>query len=107
MNEILFLGATSALTGVTIMGMEMRRAMLDGIVQGYVTLQPLMQIPRLRNVDGRPITVRQRFGINVNTGQRAESCVQWIDREWILLAGLSGPIVGGGRGAIRMRVATE
>ena len=87
--------------------MEMRRAIQDGILHGHVSLQPLMQVPRLRNVDGRPIAIRQLAGINVNPGQRAEGGVQRKDRERIFFAGLPGPIVGGGRGLVRVGVATE
>lgn len=107
MDEILFLRAARPRARGAIMGMEMRRAIHDGILQSHVALQPLMQVTRLRNVNGRPIAIRQRPGINVNPRQRTKGGVQWIDREGILLAGLSGPIVGQGRGAIRFRRATE
>jgi len=106
-NEILFLRAASALPRTTIMGMQMRRAIRHGILQGHVTLKPLVEIPRLGNVDGRPIPVRQLFGINVNAGQRSKGCGKRMNLELIRLAGLPGPIVGGGRCTIRRCVATE
>lgn len=56
-NEIPFLRATGTLPRGTIMGMDMRRAIGNGVRQFHMTLQPLMQIPGLRNVDRRPITV--------------------------------------------------
>ena len=106
-NEILFLRTARTLSRVAIVGMKMRRAIRNGILEVNVSLKPLMQVPRLRNVDGRPVAVGQLFGIDVNTGQRAESRVQRIDREGILCAGLTGPIEGGRQCVARMRVATE
>jgi hypothetical protein len=106
-NEILFLRASSPLARVTIVGMEMRRAGRQGILQLQMTLQPLMQIPSLRNVDGNPVAVLGLFGINVKAGQGFESSANGIDCVLILPAGLSGPVARGGRCAIRMRVTTE
>jgi hypothetical protein len=51
MDEILFLRATRPLARSAIMGMEMRRPIHDGILRGHVSLQPLMEVPRLRNVN--------------------------------------------------------
>ena len=106
MDEVLFLRAASAWTGIAIMSMEMRRAVRDGVLQFQVTLQPLVQIPGLRNVNGNPITVRQQFGVNVNARQRSEGSVQGMNVEAIFFAGLPGPIVRVGR-ASRMGVTTE
>ncbi len=66
MDEILFLRAARPLAGGAKMCMEMRRPIHDGILQRHVSLQPLMQVPRLRNVNRRPIAIRQLPGINVN-----------------------------------------
>jgi len=106
-DEILFLRAARPWARSAIMGMKMRRPIHNGILQGHMSLQPLMQVPCLCNVDGRPITIRQFASINVNPGQGTEGSVQRINREGILLAALPGPIVGRGRGGIRVRVATE
>ena len=106
-NEILFLRTARTLSRVTVVGMEMRRAIRYGILERNVSLKPLMQVPRLRNVDGRPIAFGQLFGIDVNTGQRAEGGVQRMDPEGVLRPGLTWPIVSGGQWVARMRVATE
>jgi hypothetical protein len=97
MDEVLFLGATSPLPSIAIMGMEMRRAGRDRILRLHVTLQPLMQIPSLRNVDGNPTAVLGLPGIDVNAGQRFKSSLQGIDLVLVFLAGLPGPIPRGGR----------
>jgi hypothetical protein len=106
-DEILFLRAACPLPRVTVMGMEMRRSVFDGVLQRHVPLKPLMQIPCLGNVDGRPIALRQLFGIDVHTGQWSKRCIQRIDLECILLPGLPRPVVSGGDSLIRMGVATE
>jgi hypothetical protein len=107
LNEIVFLSAASRLPSGTIVGMEMRSAVGNCVLQLHMPLKPLMQIPSLRNVDRRPIAVRQLFGINVNAGQRSKSSVEGINLVGILLAGLPGPIVGRGRRAPWVRVTTE
>jgi hypothetical protein len=89
------------------MGMEMRRAGRHGILQFHVTLEPLMQIPGLRNVEGSPTAILGLFGIDVNPRQRSESSIKGMDLELILLTGLPGPKAAGGRCSIRIRVTTE
>jgi len=76
------------------MRVEMCRAIGDGIRQPHVPLKPLVQIPGLRNVDGDPIAIRQKFGVDVKTWQRSEGGVQGMDFVTILRPGLSGPEVG-------------
>ena len=67
-DEILFLRAARPWARSAIMGMKMRRPIHNGVLQGHMSLQPLMQVPCLCNVDGRPITIRQFASINVNPG---------------------------------------
>ena len=108
LNEIVFLSAAGRLSRGVVMGMEMGRAIRDGVRHLDMSLEPLMQIPGLSNVDRRPITVRQLLGIDVIAGQGPKRSVKAINLVMIFLAGLPGPTVGGGcRCALRMRVTTE
>lgn len=106
-NEIPFLGAAGRLPNGIIMGMEVRRAVRNGVLRLHVPLKPLMQIASLGNVNRRPITVRQLLGINVNARQRFEGSAKRMDRELILLAGLPGPVVRQRLRLLRMNAATE
>ena len=106
-DQVLFLRAAGRLPSVTVMGMEMRRAVGHRLRQGGVPLQPLVQIPGCGNVDRNPIPVLQLLGVNVNAGHWPKTRVQGIDLELILLAGLAGPIVAGREGMILVRVATK
>jgi len=106
-DEVLFLSAASRLPSGTIMGMQMRSAVGNGILQLYVPLKSLMQIPSLRNVDGNPTAVLGLFGVDVKAWQRSKGSADGIDFVLILLAGMPGPIAGGGQCVIRTRVTTE
>ncbi len=74
-NEVPFLRAASSLPSGTIMGMEMGGAVRHGVNQRHVPLQPLVQIPGGRNVDGNPTPVLFLPGINVIARQRFETRV--------------------------------
>ena len=107
LNEVAFLSAASGLPGGIVMGVKMRGAIGDGVFQLHVTFKPLMQIPGLRNVDRRPITILQLPGINVIAGQWPEGSGQRENIVMIFFAGLPGPVVGGGWCSLGMRVTTE
>lgn len=53
----MLLRAANALSRITVMGVEMRGTIRNGILQFHVTLKSLMKIPSLRDVDWRPIAV--------------------------------------------------
>lgn len=107
LNETPFLGAASRLPRGVIMGMEMRRALRHGFLQPHVTLQALMQVARLRNVNGNPTAVLGLSGINVKAWQGSKARVNGIDLVLIRVAGLPKPSAGGGRCALRMRVTAK
>ena len=89
------------MTSGVIMDMDMRRAIRPGVRQRHVTLKSLVQISRLRNVDGNPTAVRGLFGVNVIAGQRPERRVQGMNLVLILLARLPGPTDEWGRRPLR------
>ena len=73
------------------MRMKMCRAVGNGILQGDMTFEALMKVAGLRDVDCRPIAVRQFPGIDVNTGQRSQDGIERVYLKLVLLAGLSRP----------------
>jgi len=87
--------------------MDVRGASRQGVREPYLPLQPLVQIPRLGNVNGNPVPVRQPFGINVKARERSENGLRGVDLVAIFLAGLPGPLAHGGLGLPRMGVMTE
>jgi hypothetical protein len=89
------------------MDMDMRSAIRYGVIRGHVALKSLVQIPRLRNVDGKPTAVLGLFGINVIAGQRPESSVNGMNLVLILVAGLPEPTDEEGLRALRLQVTTE
>ena len=88
----MFLSASRRLTRRGIMGMEMSRAIGDGVVHSHVPLEPLVQIAGLRDIDRNATAILGLPGINVHAGQRLERSVQGMDLELILLSGLPGPV---------------
>jgi len=106
-DEIVFLRAAGPLTGGRIMDMDMRRAIRHGVSHRHVTLQSLVQISRLGNVDRNPTAVLGLFGINVIARQRPESSVNGMNLVLILVAGLPEPTDGQGLRALRLQVTTE
>jgi len=90
-NEIPFLRASCSLTRGTIMDMDVRGAIRNGVVHRHVTLKSLVQIPSLSSIDGNPTAVLGLSGIDVIAWQRSESSVNGMNLVLILLAGLPGP----------------
>ena len=64
-DKVPFLRASGSLAGGAIMDMDMGGAIRNGVIQRYTTLQSLVQVPRLSNVDGNPTAVPRLSGINV------------------------------------------
>lgn len=93
-NQIPFLRASGSLTGGTIMDMDMRSAIRNGVIQRHVTLKSLVQISSLSNVDGNPTAVLGLFGINVIAWQRPERGVNGMNLVLIPVAGLPEPTDG-------------
>jgi len=60
------------------MGMDMRCAIVNGILHREVPLQPLSQVPRLRYVDWNPTPILGLFRVNKVAGYHLE---RRIDRE--------------------------
>ncbi len=92
LNQIVFLRASGSLTGDTIMDMDMRSAMRNGVIHRHVTLKPLVQIASLGDVNGNPITALNLFGINEIAWQRPESGVNGMNLVLILAVGLPTPM---------------
>lgn len=74
------------------MGMDMGRAVLNGVLHRHVPLQPLTQIPRLRDVDRNPSPILGLFGINEIAGCHLELGVECVNRVGIFLSRLAGPV---------------
>jgi len=106
-NEIVFLCAAGPLTGGRIVDMDMRSAIRHGVTHRHVTLQSLVQISGLSNVDGDPTAVLGLSGINVIAWQRPESSVNGVNFVLILVAGLPEPTDGHRLRALRLKVTTE
>lgn len=70
LNQVALFSATRRLAGFGQVGMQMRSAIGNGIIQSYMTLQPLMQVAGLCDVNRIPITVGQLPGINIDARQR-------------------------------------
>jgi hypothetical protein len=106
-NQIPFLRASGSLTCGAIMDMDVRSPIRNSIIHRHVTLKPLVQIPRLSNVDGNPGAVLALLGINEIAWQRLENSVNGMNLVWILFARLPGPPHGLGVRALRLRVMTK
>lgn len=89
------------------MGMEMSRAIRNGVVHPHVPLKPLVQIASLSNIDRNPTAILRLSGIDVQAGQWLESSVQAVDRVLITLAGLPRPVDRSGGRAFLVAVMTE
>ena len=103
----MFLGAARSLTGGAIMGMEMSRAIRNGVVHSHVPLEPLVQIASLSNIDRNPSAILGLSSIDVQAGQRLECRVQAINRVLVTLAGLPRPGHRIGGRAFLVAVMTE
>ena len=103
----MFLSASRRLTRRGIMGMEMSRAIGDGVVHSHVPLEPLVQIARLSNIHRNPTPILRLAGIDVIARQRPERSLQGINLVGILLAGLAGPVLRSRRRVLRLPVTTE
>ncbi len=64
----MFLSASRCLTRGAVMSMEMSRAISDGVVHSHVSLQPLVQIASLSNVDRNPTPILSLSGVQVKAG---------------------------------------
>ena len=91
LNQIVFLRASGSLTSGTIMDMDMRGAMRNGVIHRHVPLKPLVQIASLGDVNGNPITALNLFGINKIAWQRLETSLNGMNLILILVAGLATP----------------
>ena len=89
------------------MGMDMRCAILNGVINAHVSLKTLMQIAGLRNEDRNPTPILGLFGVNEITGRRLERSVYGINRVLILFSRLAGPVDQVRRRALRGPVTTE
>lgn len=106
-EQIPLLTASGSLPGGAVMGMQVRGALLDGIIHSHIALQPLVQISRLRNVDRDPGPIFGLTSIDVVSGQGLERSVQRVNLVGILLSGLTGPVDRGRRHTLRLPVATK
>jgi hypothetical protein len=91
LNQIVFLRASGSLPRGTIVDMDMRSAVRNGVIHRHVTLKPLVQIASLGDVYGNPITALNLFGINEIAWQRPESSINGMNLVLILVAGLPTP----------------
>jgi len=73
------------------MGMEVSCAVLDGVTHAHMSLEPLVQIASLSDIDRNPSSILGLFGVDVIARQRLERSVQGKNFVWILLAGLARP----------------
>ena len=83
------------------MNVDMSSAILGGLLEFLVPLQPLVHIPGLRYVQRNPLPVLGLFGINVIAWQRPESSGNGMNLVLIPFAGLPGPTDEWGRRALR------
>lgn len=72
--------------------MEVRRAVLNGIVTPDLAFEPLVQVASLRDVDWNPLAILGLPGINVVTRQRPEGGFHREDLVRVLTARLAGPV---------------
>ncbi len=105
-DEITLLRATRRLTCGAIMGVDMRRPVQNCGSNCNMTLQPLVQIAGLGNIDGNPIAIPGQFGINKVARLWLKNHIEGINLIEILLAGLPRPIELQ-RGAPRLRVRAK
>ena len=89
------------------MGMKMGRAVLNGVIQMNMALQPLVQIASLRNVNRNPRSILCLSGVDVISGQWLKSGIQRVDFVGILLSRLPWPVDQGRRGTLRLPVMTK
>jgi hypothetical protein len=73
------------------MGVKVRGATSDGVLEFHVALESLMQVARLSDVDRSPTPVGALTGIDEITGQGTERSLEWEDLVLIFLSGLAGP----------------
>ncbi len=64
----MFLGASRGLTRGTVMGMQMRCAIGNGVVDAHMPLESLMQVASLSDVDRNPAPIFGLPGIDVIAG---------------------------------------
>jgi hypothetical protein len=95
-DQVLFFHAPGRRTSRAVMHMQMRGAICDRLPKRHMSLQPLMQIPTLRNVDWTPVAIGQLFRVNVNSRRRFEHRFQRVNFVGISRPGLSGPGIRGG-----------
>ena len=74
------------------MDMNVRGAVLNGVVHPHVTFEPLVQVASLRYVDRNPIPILVLFRVNVIAGQSLEGAVYGINLILIFLPGVAEPI---------------
>ncbi len=89
------------------MGMEMRCAFGNGVVHAHVSLEPLVQVASLSNVDRNPSTILSLTRIDVHAGQWPERSVQGINLVLIPFPGLARPVDRSGGCALLLPVTTE
>ncbi len=102
----MFFGASGCRPRGAVVHMHVRSAVGDGVGDGHVTFEPLMQVARLGNVNGHPTAVLGHPRIDVIAGDRPETRLDRVNLVRILLARLPGPIRGGGR-PLSFSVTTE
>ncbi len=84
--------ASGTLAHGVIMGMDVGRAILNGVRRRHVPFQSLAQTPGLRDVDWNPTPVCGLSGINEIAGPHLELRVNRVNRVGILLSRLAGPL---------------
>lgn len=99
--------ASGTLTNSVIMGMDVGRAILNGIQRRHVPFQPLVQIPGLCDVDGNPTSICGLSGINEVAGPHLELRVNRVNRVGIFLSRLAGPLDQVRRRSLPRPVMTE
>ena len=67
-QQVTLLIASDRLTSGVVMRMNVGRAVLHGVLHRHMPLQPLAQIPRLRDVDRNPTPILGLPGINEIAG---------------------------------------
>ena len=89
------------------MGVEMRCAVRDGVVNSDMPLEPLVQVTSLSDIDRNPTAILGLSGINLIARQCLEGSIHRVYFVWILFAGLTGPVNGCRSGALRLVMTTE
>ena len=90
-----------------MMYMDMGRALGDGVVGMHMTLETLVQIPSLGDVDRHPTSVLGLASVNIVGRQRWERSIDRVAFVGVFCAGLPRPVDKRRGGDIRLLLAME